>query len=93
MLQIFRLFFSSSHEVGRSLHCPENSNGPAGHCQIGQSSLYCVTDSQTPIFETNSNPGFIIANQFDLTMPSSSSYLFVFQMLCEPMFKNNDITQ
>jgi hypothetical protein len=36
--------------------------------QIVQSSLYCLTNSQTSIFKTNQNPQFIIANQFKLTM-------------------------
>ncbi len=39
---------------------------------IGQSSLYCLTNSQTPIFKTSPNPQFIIAKQFNLTMPSGS---------------------
>jgi hypothetical protein len=37
--------------------------------QIGQSSLYCLANNQTPIFETSPNPQFTIANQFNLTMP------------------------
>lgn len=49
------------NEVGRS-------NAPI-LLQIGQSSLYFLANSQTPIFKTNPNPQTTIVNQFNLAMP------------------------